>query len=92
MAGRGGLEGAAHLVLAAGVVQLDPPEAVFRGDAGGLASAAESRVGGVDGEQRRLIYFAEFSGLYPWPVDAGGAVEAFTAQRLRATVGALDGA
>ncbi len=74
------LPGAAHLVLADGVVHLDPAEAAFEAMLEGWARQQRTRFLNVDGTIKpRLALvrrFAEFTGDYPWrwrPED----VEAF---------------
>ncbi|HEY0694452.1 MAG TPA: site-specific integrase, partial [Kribbella sp.] len=74
------LPGAAHLVLADGVVHLDPAEAVFEATLEGWARQQRTRFLNVDGTiNPRLTLvrrFAEFTGDYPWRWRAED-VEAF---------------
>lgn len=74
------LPGAAHLVLADGVVHLDPAEAVFAAMLEGWAMQQRTRFLNVDGTIKpRLTLarrFAEFTGEYPWRWRAED-VEAF---------------
>jgi site-specific recombinase XerD len=76
------LEGAAHLVLAAGVAHLDPAEAVFAAMLEGWRRQQRSRFlqeQTIAARLRLIRRFAEFSGLYPWQWTPG-ELEAFTTQ------------
>jgi len=72
--------GAAHLVLAQGVAQLDPARAVFDGMLAGWCAQQRSRLLNevTIGSRERLVRrFAEFTNEYPWAWRAQD-VEAFT--------------
>ena len=72
--------GAAHLVLAQGVAQLDPARAVFDGMLAGWCAQQRSRMLSevtIGARERLVRRFGEFTNEYPWdwrPQD----VEAFT--------------
>ena len=70
--------GAAHLVLAAGVVHLDPQTAVFEAMVEGWARQQRSRLlaEGTVGKRVRLVRrFAEFTSEYPWSWQPGDVEE-----------------
>ncbi len=72
------LAGAAHLVLAAGVVHLDPQTAVFEAMVEGWARQQRSRLlaEGTVGKRVRLVRrFAEFTSEYPWSWQPGDVEE-----------------
>jgi integrase/recombinase XerC len=72
------LAGAAHLVLAAGVVHLDPQTAVFEAMVEGWARQQRSRLlaEGTVGKRVRLVRrFAEFTSEYPWSWQPGEVEE-----------------
>ncbi|MFB9854464.1 tyrosine-type recombinase/integrase [Micromonospora andamanensis] len=74
------LPGAVHLVLPAGVVQLDPQRAVFDGMLESWWRQQRSRLSRESTIKPRIALvrrFAEFTGLYPWQWTPG-EVEAFT--------------
>jgi site-specific recombinase XerC len=77
---RGDVAGAAHLVLAQGVVELDPARAVFDGMLVGWCAQQRSRMlneATIGGRERLVRRFAEFTNEYPWDWRAED-VEAFT--------------
>lgn len=85
------LAGAAHLVLAAGVVHLDPQTAVFEAMVEGWARQQRSRLlaEGTVGKRVRLVRrFAEFTSEYPWSWQPGD-VEEFSVS-LRGGSGTVD--
>jgi integrase/recombinase XerC len=72
--------GAAHLVLAQGVAQLDPARAVFDGMLAGWCAQQRSRMLNevtIGGRERLVRRFAEFTNEYPWSWRAQD-VEGFT--------------
>jgi integrase/recombinase XerC len=72
--------GAAHLVLAQGVAQLDPMRAVFDGMLAGWCAQQRSRMLNevtIGGRERLVRRFAEFTNEYPWSWRAQD-VEEFT--------------
>ncbi len=72
--------GAAHLVLAQGVAQLDPATAVFDGMLAGWSAQQQSRMLNevTIGSRERLVRrFTQFTNEYPWAWQAQD-VEAFT--------------
>jgi site-specific recombinase XerC len=72
--------GAAHLVLAQGVVELDPARAVFDGMLAGWCAQQRSRMLNettIAGRERLVRRFADFTNEYPWDWRAED-VEAFT--------------
>jgi integrase/recombinase XerC len=72
------LAGAAHLVLAAGVVHLDPQTAVFEAMVEGWARQQRSRLlaEGTVGKRVRLVRrFTEFTSEYPWSWQPGDVEE-----------------
>ena len=72
--------GAAHLVLAQGVAQLDPPRAVFDGMLAGWSAQQRSRMLNevtIGGRERLVRRFGEFTNEYPWSWRAQD-VEGFT--------------
>jgi len=82
------LPGAAHLVLADGVVHLDPAEAAFEAMLEGWARQQRTRFLNVDGTIKpRLALvrrFAEFTGDYPWrwrPEDVEAFMDSLRAHR-----------
>jgi hypothetical protein len=61
--------GAAHLVLAQGVAQLDPALAVFDGILAGWCAQQRSRMLNevtIGGRERLVRRFGEFTNEYPW--------------------------
>jgi site-specific recombinase XerD len=77
---RGDAVGSARLVLAEGVVQLDPPRAVFDGMLAGWCAQQRSRMLNevtIGGRERLVRRFAGFTNEYPWSWRAED-VEAFT--------------
>ncbi|MFI5066101.1 MAG: tyrosine-type recombinase/integrase [Streptosporangiales bacterium] len=74
------LEGAAHLVLADGVVHLDPAPAVFEGMLEGWARQQRTRFlkweGTIKPRLSLVRRFAAFTGQYPWEWEPA-EVEAF---------------
>ena len=84
--------GAAHLVLAQGVAQLDPARAVFDGMLAGWCAQQRSRMLNevtIGGRERLVRRFAEFTNEYPWSWRAQD-VEGFTTSLRSSGVGALD--
>ena len=74
------IAGAAHLVLAQGVAQLDPPRAVFDGMLSGWDAQQRSRMLNettITGRVWLVRRFAEFTNEYPWRWRAQD-VEEFT--------------
>jgi len=72
--------GSARLVLAEGVVQLDPPRAVFDGMLAGWCAQQRSRMLNevtIGGRERLVRRFGGFTNEYPWSWRAED-VEAFT--------------
>jgi integrase/recombinase XerC len=72
--------GAAHLVLAQGVAQLDAPRAMFAGMLSGWGAQQRSRMLNevtIGGRERLVQRFADFTNEYPWDWRAED-VEAFT--------------
>jgi integrase/recombinase XerC len=77
---RGDVAGAAHLVLAQGVAQLDPERAMFDGMLAGWCAQQRSRMLNevtIGGRERLVRRFAEFTNEYPWSWRAQD-VEGFT--------------
>ena len=69
MARRIDVAGAAHLALAQGVAQLDPPRAVFDGMLSGWDAQQRSRMLNettITGREWLVRRFAEFTNEYPW--------------------------
>ena len=67
--------GAAHLVLAQGVAQLDPARAVFDGMLAGWCAQQRSRMLNeltIGGRERLVRRFAEFTNEYPWTLAGAG--------------------
>ena len=80
MARRADAVGAAHLVLAQGVAQLDPARAVFDGMLAGWSAQQRSRMLNevtIGGRERLVRRFGEFTNEYPWAWRAQD-VEGFT--------------
>jgi integrase/recombinase XerC len=72
--------GAAHLVLAQGVAQLDAPRAMFAGMPSGWGAQQRSRMLNevtIGGRERLVQRFADFTNEYPWDWRAED-VEGFT--------------
>jgi site-specific recombinase XerD len=87
------LPGSAHLVLAAGVVQLDPASAVFEAMLVGRIRQQRARFLNEDGMIKpRLALvrrFAEFTGEYPWrwrAEDVEAFIDWLRSRRLRFSV------
>jgi integrase/recombinase XerD len=84
--GTAGLPGSAALTLAAGVVHLDRPAAVFEAMLEGWATQQRARFlkeGGTIRPRLDLVRrFARFSGQYPWQWDPPEAEAFFASMRV----------
>lgn len=81
------IAGAAHLLLAEGVVHLDPEAAVFAAMLQGWAAQQHARFLNPDGTIKRreqlVRRFAVFTGLYPWQWQVAEVDAFFTMLRCR---------